>query len=234
MKKENEHDLPDLDFVLIEPSVFIMGSNGDEKGRYEDEVQHEVILTKGFYLQTTPVTQRLWNVVMDMNPSRFVFEDHPVENISWLHAVEFIDKLNKKDNTNNYRLPTEAEWEYACRAGSNSVFCFGDDLDEDMLGEYAWYWDTSNMETHPVGLKKPNAWGLYDMHGNVNEWCQDWYGDYPVGSVTDPKGPLSGERRMNRGGSWGDYRRNCRSASRNYDAPDSKTNFVGLRLVKSL
>ena len=139
-------------------------------------------------------------------------DDRPVEQVSWNDVQEFIKKLNQKEGTNKYRLPSEAEWEYACRAWSTSRFCFGDS--DGSLGQYAWYNSNSSKKTHPVAQKKPNTWGLYDMHGNVWEWCEDLYGDYTSDHVNNPKGPSSGSRRVYRGGSWYRSARYCRSANR--------------------
>jgi formylglycine-generating enzyme required for sulfatase activity len=152
-----------------------------------------------------------------------------VEQVSWEDAQEFITKLNERIGENRYRLPTEAEWEYACRSGSSGTYCFGDD--ESLLGGYAWYYSNSDSKTHPVGERKPNAWGLYDMHGNVWEWCQDWYEDYSQGSVIDPVGPSSGTIRVYRGGGWFDVAGDCQSANRNWYDPGYRRTFIGLRLA---
>jgi len=212
----------------------MMGSPGADVGREDDEVQHEVTITRAFYLQTTPVTQGQWARVMGNNPSRFKDDGDkcPVEKIRWDEAQTFIEKLNEMEGTDKYRLPTEAEWEYACRAGSAERFCSGDD--EGKLGEYAWYRGNSGKRTHPVGNKKANAWGLYDMHGNVWEWCQDCYGDYPAGPVTDPKGSPSCEFRVSRGGSWFDNASDIRSAHRGWGWPSNRVNNLGFRLAWDL
>jgi formylglycine-generating enzyme required for sulfatase activity len=188
-----------MKFVLIPAGEFTMGSPENEQGRDSNEPQHKVKITKPFYMQTTEVTQAQWKAVMGNNPSYFKGNDLPVETVSWDDAQEFIKKLSAKEGV-KYRLPTEAEWEYACRAGSTTKFYFGED--ESKLDEYAWYHNNSDGKTHPVGQKKPNAWGLYDMHGNVWEWCQDWYGaDYYKNSpAEDPQGPASAESRVLRGG----------------------------------
>jgi formylglycine-generating enzyme required for sulfatase activity len=188
-----------MTLVFIQPGTFTMGSPASESGREEDEKQHEVTLTRGFYLQTPPVTQGQWQAVMGDNPSEFkkCGDDCPVETVSWDDVQAFIKKLNAMDDDRIYRLPTEAEWEYACRGGSTTVFCFGDS--DSALDEYAWFGGNSKESTHPVGQKKPNAWGLYDMHGNVWEWCQDWYADYPGKPVRDPVGPGKGSGRVCRG-----------------------------------
>ncbi|MDF1591102.1 MAG: SUMF1/EgtB/PvdO family nonheme iron enzyme [Desulfobacterales bacterium] len=200
-----------MEFVYIRPGSFTMGSPANESGRDDDEKQHQVTLTKGFYLQTTEVTQGQWQAVMGNNPSNFknCGESCPVESVSWNDAQAFIQKLNQQDGSDVYRLPTEAEWEYAARAGSATAFANGDisktgceyDANLDAMG---WYCGNSKDTTHKVAQKKSNAWGLYDMHGNVWEWCQDWYGDYSSGSVTDHSGQSSGSSRVLRGGSWDD------------------------------
>jgi len=212
-----------MKLVLIPKGTFQMGSPESEEGRYEDEVQHEVTLTKDFYLGVTEVTQAQYQKVMGENPSCFGGDNvqgdssnHPVEQVSWEDAVEFCNKLSalpeEKAAGRVYRLPTEAEWEYACRAGSKSAYSFGDERDS--LDGNAWFYENGHGKTHPVGQKKPNAWGLYDIHGNVWELCSDWYGEYPKGAVSDPVGPREGWYRVRRGGSWGLAAARCRSASR--------------------
>ena len=180
--------------VPIPAGEFLMGSPETEPGRRDNEVQHQVTLTKPFLLGVHEVTQGQWQAVMGTTPwkgKEFVKEgdDYPATYVSWHDAVEFCRKLSEKEGL-EYRLPTEAEWEYACRAGTTTAYSFGDDASE--LGEYAWYRENARnvgqKYAHTVGQKKPNPWGLYDMHGNVWEWCSDWYGDYPSGSVTDPQG----------------------------------------------
>ncbi len=197
-----------MEFVLIPAGEFMMGSPEGE-GDYDERPQHKVIITRPFYMQTTPVTQAQWKKVIGRkflrrtkNPSYFKGDDLPVERVSWKDAQRFLEKLNQKEQKGRYRLPTEAEWEYACRAGSATKYSFGND--EGRLGEYAWYDKNSGGKTHPVGQKKPNAWGLYDMHGNVWEWCSDWYDkDYYRNSPSrNPKGPTNGRYRVLRGGSW--------------------------------
>jgi formylglycine-generating enzyme required for sulfatase activity len=168
-----------MTFTLISAGDFYMGSeeSGDEKP------VHKVKINNPFYLGIYPVTQREWKAVMDDNPSYFKGDDMPVEQVSWDDVQEFIKKLNEKEGTDRYRLPSEAEWEYACRVGTTSRYSFGDD--ESKLGDYAWYDDNSGDKTHPVGQKKPNSWGLYDMHGNVWEWVQDKWHDSYGGAPTD-------------------------------------------------
>jgi formylglycine-generating enzyme required for sulfatase activity len=218
-----------MKFVLIPAGKFVMGSPPEEPGRDDDERQYEVKISKPFYIQTTEVSQGQWKRVMGNNPSNFknCGDECPVESVSWGMAKEFISKLNQMEGTNKYRLPTEAEWEYACRAGTETAYSF-DEVDK--LGKYAWYSDNSKNRTHPVGRKKPNAWGLFDMHGNVWEWCQDWYGDYPSSSVADPKGSTKGKYRVKRGGSWGDNVWYLRSADRDRYDPGARGD--GFRVVR--
>jgi formylglycine-generating enzyme required for sulfatase activity len=222
-----------MKFVLITAGIFTMGSPLDEPGRDDDEKQHEVRISKQFYLQATEVSQGQWKKVMGDNPSLFkeCGDDCPVERVSWVDAQKFISKLNQMEGTNKYRLPSEAEWEYACRAGTETAYSFGDKMDE--IGEYGWYWDNSERQTHPGGEKKPNAWGLYDMHGNVNEWCQDWYGDYSSNLVIDPKGPDKGYQRVLRGGSWSSSPRLVRSGLRS-KSTHHRTNTRGFRVARDL
>jgi len=160
---------------------------------------------------------------------------YPVDQVSWEDAVEFCKKLSElpeeKKAGRVYRLPTEAEWEYACRAGSKAAYSFG--ANSKTLGDYAWFGENSGNQTHPVGEKKANAWGLYDMHGNVWEWCSDWYGVYPKGSVSDPSGPSEGSIRVDRGGSWAYGAANCRSAYRGWGAPSYRIGNDGFRVALS-
>ena len=158
--------------------------------------------------------------------------------VSWHEAVAYCAELTEQAREEEllpegyeYRLPTEAEWEYACRAGTTTRFSYGDDPDYTQLGEYAWYSNNSSKTTHPVGQKKPNGWGLYDMHGNVWEWCLDWYGDYPGDNITDPQGPTKGTFCVRRGGRWGTPARYCRSATRDYSQPNFRHSGVGFRIV---
>ncbi len=227
-----------MTFELIPVGTFTMGSPTDELGRNDDETQHEVTLTKDFYLQTTEVTQGQWKAVMGQNPSHFsdCGDDCPVEQVSWDDVQEFIEKLNEMEGTDTYRLPTEAEWEYACRAGSTTAFANGEitntEYDDPNLDQIGWYGGNSDNKTHPVAQKEPNDWGLYDMHGNVWEWCQDRDGDYPIGQVTDPTGPSSGTYRMFRGGGWNYYAWNCRSAFRGRDDPGFRGDRSGFRVAR--
>ena len=224
-----------MNFVYIPAGEFIMGSPYDEPGRNNDEKQYMVKFTRGFYISETEVTQKQWKTIMGYNPSIFIDcgENCPVENISWEDIQKYISKLNSENKNSKiiftYRLPTEAQWEYACRAGNLSWFSFGDD--ETLLNEYAWFGANSSGRTHPVAQKKPNKWGLYDMHGNVWEWCNDWGGKYQTGKTTNPHGPLSGQHRIVRGGSWHYQIMATRCANRNYLFPNNQNYNVGFRLV---
>ncbi len=219
-----------IEFVQIPAGEFRMGST--DLGAYKEEQPvHKVIISQPFYLGKTEVTQEQWRAVMGNNPSLFKGDDRPVEQVSWDDVQEFIRRLNDKEGKAVYRLPTEAEWEYAARAGSTTAFSFGDDSSQ--LGEYAWYSENSGRETHPVGSRKANVWGLYDMHGNVWEWVQDWYGQYTPETITDPSGPESGSVRVCRGGGWVSDARLCRSASRNSGTPDLRGSNLGFRLLRT-
>jgi formylglycine-generating enzyme required for sulfatase activity len=218
-----------MEFVPIPAGEFLMGSNdGDD----DERPVHTVQIGRPFYLGKYAVTQAQWEAVMGNNPSHFTGQpNRPVEQVSWDDVQAFIGKLNNKEGGTKYRLPTEAEWEYAARAGSTTAYSFGDDPGQ--LGEYAWYTDNSGGQTHPVGQRQPNAWGLYDMHGNVWEWVQDWYGTYAAEPVTDPQGPSSGSNRVVRGGSWYNDARFCRSACRSYAPPGHRRGVVlGFRLLR--
>ena len=236
---------------------------GGKEGYYKDEhPQHRVTITKNFYMQTTEVTVGQWkSFIQDIdykteaetrggawiysgsaelefkvgyywdNPGFEQSDKNPVTCVSWNDVQAFVRWLNRKEGK-TYRLPTEAEWEYACRAGSTTTFYFGND--KDRLGKYAWYQNNSGKHTHPVGEKEPNSWGLHDMYGNVSEWCQDWYGKYPSGSVTDPTGPPSGSERIVRGGAWITIPRFGNSTFRYMFAPNSRFGGPGLRLVRNL
>jgi formylglycine-generating enzyme required for sulfatase activity len=207
---------------------------GDVNGR-NDETPHEVTLEQPFYLGVTEVTKAQWKAVMGNVPSKWTDDNRPVERVSWEDVVSFCEKLSslpaERAAGRVYRLPTEAEWEYACRAGTTTSYSFGDD--ESLLGDFAWFKDNASDQSHAVGQKRPNAWGLYDMHGNVWEWCSDGYGDYPRGSVTNPRGPASGSGRVSRGGSWGNSARYCRSAIRDRDGPSLRRSGLGFRLALS-
>ncbi len=223
-----------MEFVPVLAGEFDMGSLANEAGRYDDEGPvHRVKLTKAFYMGKFEVTQKQWRDVMGTNPSYFSDDGLPVEQISWNDIQEFIEKLNKKENTNKYRLPSEAEWEYTARAGTVTRYYFGND--EAMLGDYAWYYTNSDRKTHSVGQKKPNPWGLYDVHGNVWEWVQDIYQDSYSSAPTDGSAwEGDGSERVLRGGSWFDDGRICRSAFRGYLDPSAHGFNFGFRLLRDL
>jgi len=224
-----------LEMVLIPAGEFLMGSpDSDKDADANEKPQHRVRITKPFYLGKYLVTQEQWESVMGSNPSQFKGPKNPVENVSWEDCQTFLGKLNAKSaaGVGKFQLPSEAQWEYACRAGSKTRYCFGDD--ESKLGDYAWYAANSGDKTHPVGEKKPNGWELYDMHGNVWEWCQDWYdaGYYAKSPTDDPTGPTGGSRRVLRGGSWSYPAGGCRSAYRIFSAPGCGDYFLGLRVSR--
>jgi formylglycine-generating enzyme required for sulfatase activity len=220
-----------MELARIPAGEFLMGSaEGDQSAYDSEKPQHRVRITKPFYLGVTPVTQEQYEGVMGQNPSQFKGEpQRPVERVSWEDAVEFCHRLSEREGQ-TYRLPTEAEWEYACRAGSQTKWCFGDD--ESKLTEYAWYRANDGGTTHPVKQKRPNAWGLYDMHGNVWEWCHDWYGTYTGDAATDPQGLARGLHRVVRGGSWDGDASYCPAACRSRDGPSHRSRNLGFRLAR--
>ena len=234
-----------MEFVLIPAGSFMMGNNWsinydesfDSLEGYDDDddeiPQHQVIISKPFYLGKYEVTQAQWVAVMGDNPSRFSGRDNPVEQVSWNDVQKFIRRLNEKDGHGRYHLPTEAEWEYAARAGTTSVYSFGNDPVS--LGRYAWYYGNAVKTTHPVGQKLPNPWGLYDMHGNVWEWVQDWYNwrYYADAPDSDPKGPPSGSFRVFRGGCCYYSAVDCRSAGRDFHLSVIRSIKFGFRLALS-
>ncbi len=222
-----------MEFNYIEPGTFQMGSG---QGNADEMPVHEVTITKGFFMMTTEVIKWQWYLVMKNSPwagEYNVMDSHnsPAEYVSWEDVQIFIDNVNKRSNR-KYRLPTEAEWEYACRAGSTTEYSF-DDIKN--INNYVWYMQNTILSgegyTHLVGQKEPNAWGLLDMHGNAWEWCQDWYSEYRSGSVIDPKGPAWGSYRVLRGGNWKDHAYNSRSAMRSKSLSDNKRIGYGFRLV---
>ncbi len=223
-----------IKMVLIPAGEFLMGSpDSDEDADTREKPQHRVKITRPFYLGVSPVTQEEYERVMGKNPSGCKGDrQRPVETVSWNDAAEFCRRLSEKEGK-TYRLPTEAEWEYACRAGRTTKWCFGDS--QSQLADYAWYDDNSGGTTHPVGEKKPNAWGLYDMHGNVYEWCDDWYDQdyYSASPAADPKGPDSTAYRVLRGGSWFDFPGLSRSAYRDWDSPVFRYHGYGFRLART-
>ncbi len=258
-----------IPLILIPPGRFLMGSPKNEKGRYGDETQHLVVIAKPYYMGKTPITQEQWEAVVSAVPEeawKKIFSKHkwpyngmppkpsrfsssgvsaPVEQVSWYQCAAFCEKLGETLPL-GCALPTEAEWEFACRGGSTKRWCFGDD--ESRLSEYAWYEKNSENHTHPVAAegKKSNVFGLYDMHGNIWEWVNDWYGSYlhrniwqwvsdwfsayPGNSAPDPVGPKSGSNRVGRGGSWCYSASDCRSATRNYWGPDFRYDYLGFRV----
>ncbi|GEM_PF-1072831 len=229
-----------MEFVRIQSGTFIMGSPQSETHRESDEGPlTEVTISERFLLGKYEVTQAQWERVMGTNPSRFKGEELPVERVSWNLAVTFCERLTEREREAGrlpegyaFTLPTEAQREYACRAGTQTRFYYGDDPEYDHLTQYAWYWTNSGSKTHPVGEKKPNAWGLYDMHGNVWEWCQDVYANaYPGGDVIDPLGPETGAVRLIRGGGWEDFPRDCRSACRLRAWPGNSFSYLGFRVA---
>jgi formylglycine-generating enzyme required for sulfatase activity len=208
-----------------------MGGPKNEEERGENEgPQHKVRITKPFYMGRHEVTQEQWERVMGNNPSKFKGAKNPVEQVSWNDCQEFLKKLNALVKIRGtFRLPTEAEWEYACRAGSRTPYSFGDD--QAQLPRYGWFAANSDRRTQPVGQKQRNAWGLYDMHGNVWEWCADWYGPYGKATETDPTGPKTGPSRVLRGGAWNLNPQNCQSASRHGTSPIHRDYRFGFRVV---
>ncbi len=238
--------VPAGSMAFIPPGSFRMGSPTNEAGRYDWEgPQTEVTISRGFYMARREVTQGEYQAVTGTNPSWFqppnatLDLSRPVEHVSWAEATNYCGLITQRDrasgriSTNTvYRLPTEAEWEYACRGWTSTRFSYGDDPGYASLANYAWFADNVGATIHPVGQKLPNPWGLYDMHGNVWEWCQGW-GDYyyPGGTALDPQGPVTGSTRAQRGGGWGSLALDCRSAVRGNRAPGDKGNATGFRVV---
>jgi len=252
-------NVPD-NFVRINGGTFTMGSPANEPERRDNEVQHQVTISS-FYMGKYEVTQKEWTAVMGSNPSYFKGDNLPVEWVSWYDAVEFCNRLSQKEgltpaytidknnkdwnnsseydelkwtvrwnrNANGYRLPTEAQWEYACRAGTTTAYHTGNTISDNT----GWYDANSERKTHEVGKKPANAWGLFDMHGNVHEWCWDWYGDYESGAQTDPTGASSGSIRVIRGGSWFNSAEYVRSAYRGSPYPADRFGSIGFRLVRN-
>jgi formylglycine-generating enzyme required for sulfatase activity len=227
-----------MNFVFVGPGRFMMGSPLSEPGRNSKETQHPVVLSKGFWLQTTEVTQAQWALVMGDNPSHFKGIALPVESVSWQDVQQFIKKLNRKEGrTFAVRLPTEAEWEYAARAGTSTPFAFGRCLttrQANFIGKSPLAGckkSKSIKQTNAAGALAANPWGFYDMHGNVHEWCRDWLGAYPPKGITDPTGPQRGRYRIIRGGSWRQGAAACRSAARNRYSPTRRSSSLGFRLA---
>ncbi len=247
----------------VPPGTFTMGSPETEAGRWKDEgPQHEVVLSRGYWLADTPCTQALWQAVMGSNPSRFVSPERPVENVSWDDCQVFLAKLAGRVHGLGARLPTEAEWERACRAGTTQATWLGDleilgKNNAPLLDPIAWYggncgvdfdldnghditgelWKEKQYQqtkggTHPVRFKQPNPWGLFDMLGNVLEWCSDWFGKYGSEQAIDPTGPATGSYRGYRGGSWSSYARVVRAAGRDAGTPGYRFLDLGFRLAR--
>jgi len=240
-----------MEFVLIPAGQFVMGSSDAERGLAMGQAkahnnkwaidripsegpQHRIRSSKPFYLGKYEVTQAQWEAVMGNNPSKFRASTNPVEQVSWEDTQQFLAKMNvtSENNGMKFELPTEAQWEYACRAATTTAFSFGDN--PTMLGEYAWFADNSSSKTHPVGQRRPNPWGLYDMHGNVWEWCADWYGAdyYGHSPPVDPTGPAVASTRVNRGSSWYAPSWEHRSAFRSHDPPGTRSRALGFRVMR--
>ena len=214
--------------VWVDGGTFRMGATSEQGSEISDEKPVHSVTLSGYYIGKTEVTQALWQAVMGSNPSYFEGDDLPVEQVSWDDCQEFIRKLNSLTGQ-NFRLPTEAEWEFACRGGNNSRgYKYSG---SNYIDNVAWYDGNSGGKTHPVATKSPNELGIYDMSGNVWEWCADWYGDYSSGRQTNPKGTYGGSIRVYRGGSWFNYARYCRSSSRISYFPTYRYDSLGLRLA---
>jgi formylglycine-generating enzyme required for sulfatase activity len=238
------HDIQGITFVPIPAGSFSMGST---TGNSREQPVHTVALS-AFEMGAYEITQAQYKSVIGSNPSRFTGDDNlPVEMVSWEDAVAFCNALSTKAglqpcyndssgscdfSKNGFRLPTEGEWEYACRAGSTTEYNLGGAENDLALARAGWYNVNSSSKTHPVGQKTPNAWGLYDMHGNVWEWCNDWFGSYTSGSATNPTGALNGSDRVDRGGCWFSNANYCKSAFRSYITPASRWFDLGFRVVR--
>ena len=220
-----------IDMVRVEAGTFTMGATAEMKDPWNvEKPTHQVTLTNDYYMGKYEVTQALWQAVMGNNPSNFKGDNLPVEMVSWDDCQEFISKLNSITGK-TFRLPTEAEWEYAARGGKKSRgYQYSG---SNNISDVAWYEDNSRSKTHAVGSKQANELGIYDMSGNVEEWCQDWYGNYSSSSQTNPTGANSGYVRVIRGECWASYAWRCRSSFRNYGAPGMDAAGLGLRLVLS-
>jgi formylglycine-generating enzyme required for sulfatase activity len=224
-----------LELVLLPAGTFLMG--GDPVAEQADENEtprHPVTFASPFYMGRFTVTQAQWEAVMGTNPSGFPGRDRPVESVSHGEAGGFIQRLNRLEGTRAYRLPTEAEWEYAARAGSTAAYGFGSATAR--LGAFAWYARNAGQATHPVGQLAPNAWGLHDLHGNVHEWCADWFDRnyYSASPSRHPPGPRTGLARALRGGDWGSEDWYCRCASRSLSSPERRSPRVGFRVVRDV
>ena len=217
-----------FDMIKVKAGTFYMGATSEQQNPSDDEKPaHKVILTRDYYIGKTEVTQALWIAVMGGNPSYHEGANKPVDHVTWDACQTFVKKLNAATGK-KFRLPTEAEWEFAARGGNYSKHYQYSGSNN--LRDVAWYYANSNSTTHDVAAKQPNELGLYDMSGNVWEWCSDWYGDYSSNAQTDPAGPFSGSARVYRGGSWSSGARNRRSSNRDYCIPDYRYGNLGLRL----
>jgi len=206
---------------------------GGTVARYnKQKPEHRVRLTRPFWLGKGEVTQQQWQAVMGTNPSAVKAPRHPVDGVSWLDCQAFVKRLNERVPGGGFRLPTEAEWEAACRAGSSGFYCFGNDPRE--LPAYGWHKANAERKPHPVMTRKPNAWGLHDLHGNVAEWCADCYGRYPADMQTDPRGPGTGTQRVLRNGDWPGDASLCISAHRHGLAADARGPSRGFRIARSV
>ena len=224
-----------LELKLIPAGTFVMGSAQNEKDRHDDEgPERQVTISRPFYMGIYELTQGQWAAVTGENPSVFKdqpnFREYPVDMVSWQDCQVFFEKLNGL-GLGKFRLPTEAEWEYACRAGTSARYYWGDDLHYDSVNVHGWHYSRSEGRSQPVGSKTSNPWGLYDMSGNVWEWCSDWKSPYPATDQTDPEGPPSGEERIFRSGSWFNKAATLRSANRNAHVPGQPYTNIGLRVV---
>ena len=221
--------------IPIPAGQFQMGNSDSNREAFpREKPQHTTSITRAFHLGMHEVTQAQYERVMGTNPSFFAGVDKPAEQVTWYNAVEFCRQLSRRPEEqaagNVYRLPTEAEWEYACRSGTTTEFSFGGQRKS--LTDYGWFDGNAEQTTHRVGLKKPNPWGLYDMHGNVWEWCHDWYHEYALGAVTNPTGPAKGSLCVIRGGSWFFDAQRCGSAFRFHRAPDVALGRIGFRVLR--
>ena len=215
--------------IAVKGDTFQMGATSEQgsDAKSDEKPVHNVTLSD-YYIGETEVTQELWDAVMGSNPSNFKGNKKPVENVSWNDCQEFITKLNQLTGK-NFRLPTEAEWEYAARGGNKSLdYKYSG---SDIVGVVAWYYSNCGSQTHDVKTKQANELGIYDMSGNVWEWCNDWYGSYSSSSQTNPKGSASGSYRVARGGGWYNYASSCRVSRRNFSSPDGRSFDSGFRLV---